>query len=128
MRNLNWLTGLVFMSLAALSHAADDPSIGEPLRSQIQTSMQEFITGQSHDGIYPHFDPVTGELRQLRLKKLHSGIVKKGDYFVSCADFTDADGKLVDLDFMVLKRGDRLHTQQAIVHKANGKKRPYHLE
>ncbi len=117
---------MVFMS-AAVS-AADDPSIKDDLRASIQASMNGFIQAQSHDGIYPIFDPVSGKLMKLRLKKLHAGIVKKGAYYVSCADFEDEDGNLVDLDFMVLEREGMLHTQQAVVHKADGRKRPYHLE
>ena len=128
MRLMKLAISILMLSLPWAGYTADDPSIGEPLRGQIQASMQDFIDRQSSNGIYLHYDPVSGELRRLRLKELHSGIVKKGDYYVSCADFSDADGKLVDMDFLVLQRGEQLHTQQAIVHKADGKKRPYHLE
>lgn len=119
---------LLLIGLPAWAQAADDPSIVDPLRTRIQASMQNFIQQQSQDGIYPLFDPVSGKLMRLRLVSLHSGIVKKADYYVSCADFEDSSGNVVDVDFMVLERDGKVHTQQAIVHKADGKKRPYHLE
>ena len=50
----------------------------------------------------------------LKLKKLHDGIVKKGDYYVSCADFEDANGNLVDMDFFVLTRDGEMHTQSEL--------------
>lgn len=121
------LTGLL-LAIPLWVQAADDPTIVDPLRGRIQATMQNFIMQQSHDGVYPLYDPVSGQLMKLTLVSLHSGIVKKADYYVSCADFEDANGKVVDVDFMVVERDGKLHTQQAIVHKADGKKRPYHLE
>lgn len=113
---------------ASPGSAADDPSIGEPIRSQIQASMAAFIDEKTIDGVYSHYDPVTGQLLGLELAELHAGIVRKGDFYVSCADFVDGEGNKVDLDFLVLPDRDGVRTVQAIVHKADGVKRPYHLE
>jgi hypothetical protein len=65
---------------------------------------------------------------QLKFLKLHEGIVKKGSFYVSCADFLDERGQKVDLDFLVIPDGDSLKTVQAVVHSIDGKKRKYHLE
>ena len=114
---------------AAGAPAADDPSIQGETRSGVQQAMQEFISAQQVGGEWLlHYDPVTGELLRLRLKELHSGIVNKGHFYVSCADFTDESGKAYDLDFLVVPQGDGFRVNQAIVHKVDGEKRPYHVE
>ena len=121
------LSAIVLLAASAGS-AADDPSIGEPIRSQIQASMAAFIEAKTIDGVYSHYDPVTGERLRLELAELHAGIVQKGDFYVSCADFVAPEGNKVDLDFLVLPDEEGVRTVQAIVHKADGEKRPYHLE
>ncbi len=129
MKKLPIAVAIIAISLVAtLGSAADDPSIGEPVRSQIQESMAAFIEAKTIEGVYSHYDPVAGELLQLKLVELHDGIVRKGDYYVSCADFVDGQGETVDLDFLVLTTDAGVQTVQALVHKADGVKRPYHLE
>ncbi|HEV8184546.1 MAG TPA: hypothetical protein VGP40_01230 [Chthoniobacterales bacterium] len=64
----------------------------------------------------------------MKLDKLHEGIVKKADFYVSYADFTDASGKKFDLDFLVLRDGENFKIADAVVHAVDGEKRPYHLE
>ncbi len=113
---------------APAANAADDPSIKGDLRTNIQATMDTFIKQQTIDGTLRLYDPVADELIKVKLKKLHPGIVKKGDFFVSCADFVDSKGRKYDLDFLVVPAGDKLITTQAIVHSVDGKKRKYHLE
>jgi len=90
--------------------------------------MQDLIARNTVDGVYWHYDAVSGELLGLRLAEVHEGIVHKGSYYVSCADFKDEGGNVYDLDFLVLPTGDELRAVQALVHKSDGVKRPYHLE
>lgn len=123
------LIAIVLLALGSTTtFAADDPSIKGDLRSNIQYSMQQYIDGQSVDGKLYLYDPLKGELLKLALDELHSGIVKKGDFYVSCADFKDQNGRKIDVDFLVRKNGNRLITTQGIVHSVNGEKRKYHLE
>ena len=56
------------------------------------------------------------------------GCLNLGDNFVSCADFLDPSGRKVDLGFLVLQDGSTYKTIQAIVHRIEGEKRPYHLD
>ena len=114
--------------VAPLAHAADDPSIQGQLRTDIQAAMQELIENASHEGTYRHYDAVAGDLLHLQEPNLHAGIVKKGDYYVSCADFTDQNGRKIDVDFLVLDFSGEIRAVQGIVHKINGEKRPYDLE
>ncbi|HEC25974.1 MAG TPA: hypothetical protein ENI67_00985 [Gammaproteobacteria bacterium] len=122
--------GLLALLLLAgpVTYAADDPSIKGDLRTNIQATMDTFIKSQTIDGTLRLYDPVEDVLLKVKLKKLHPGIVKKGDFFVSCADFVDLKGRKYDLDFLVVPAGDKLITTQAIVHSVDGKKRKYHLE
>jgi len=90
--------------------------------------MTSFIKQQTIDEHLYVYDAVKGKLLQLKLVELHSGIVKKGNFYVSCADFIDQNGNKVDIDFMVRKANSSLITTQALVHSINGKKRQYHLE
>jgi hypothetical protein len=114
---------------AASASAADDPSIQGETRQGIQAAMTSFIA--SHDAgdhTLLHYDPVTGKLLRLKLVELHDGIVRKGHFYVSCADFQDEGGGVVDIDFLVVPSGDDFRVNQAIVHKADGEKRTYHVE
>lgn len=113
---------------AALVYAADDPSIKGAVRQNITKSMDDFIRANTIDGAYRVFDAVEGHLMHLKLDVLHEGIVKKGEFYVSCADFFDEKGRKVDLDFLVIPDGDRMVTTQAVVHAIDGQKRKYHLE
>ena len=110
------------------AQAADDPSIQGELRTGIQASMQDFVAHQTVDGVFRHYDPVEGRLLHLEQANLHAGIVKKGDFYISCADFVDQDGRKLDLDFLVVDAGGDLRTVQALVHKIEGDKRPYDVE
>ena len=111
-----------------VSWAADDPSIKGKLRTSIQATMSKFINDHTVKQTFRIYDPVGGKLHKLKLDKLHEGIVKKGDFYVSCADFVDSKGRKFDLDFLVLPDGDKLVATQAVIHSVDGKKRKYHLE
>jgi hypothetical protein len=124
------LAAIFSLSIAAttVAIAADDPSIKGALRENIKASMVSFIKSSMINDSYYIYDAVGGKLLKLKFAKLHEGVVKKGDFYVSCADFVDKNGTKVDLDFLVIKDGDNLKTIQAVVHSLDGKKRKYHLE
>jgi len=122
---------LANFSLSAVSTnawAGDDPSIKGGLRKEIKAGMKSFIDHRMINGTFYIYDAVEGNLIRLKFLKLHEGIVKKGNFYVSCADFLDERGQKVDLDFLVIPDGDSLKTIQAVVHSIDGKKRKYHLE
>ncbi len=130
-KTLVWSLATIFsLSIAAttVAIAADDPSIKGPLRENIKASMMSFIESNMISDTYYIYDAFGGKLLELKFAKLHEGIVKKGDFYVSCADFVEKNGTKVDLDFLVFKNGDNLKTIQAVVHSLDGKKRKYHLE
>ena len=119
--------GMLLLGTGALALAADDPSIqGEP-RDKSQKAMAEHIDQNQIGGEYVVYDGIEGELLLLEPVKLHEGLVKKGDYYVSCADFVDLDGNKYDLDFLVAEQGGEYRVYDAIVHKKNKDKRKYHV-
>ena len=130
-KRLAWLVSaaaalLLLASAPAL--AGDDPTIQGDLRTSISGAMTDFVETQTVSGHVPLYDPVEGRLLRLKFEALHSGIVRKGDFYVSCADFVDQDGRKIDVDFLVIPDGETLRATQAIVHSVDGEKRAYHLE
>jgi hypothetical protein len=119
---------LLALAVGLPVRADDDPSIKGELRQNIQTSMRNYIRSETLDGTFFLYDPVEEKLLRLRLDHLHDGIVRKGDFFVSCADFVDQNGRKLDLDMLVLGSHSKLITTQAIIHAVDGSKRQYHLE
>ncbi len=111
-----------------LAVAGNDPSIKGESRTNIQLAMSTHVTENSIKGQYLIYDSKKGELKHLKMTKLHDGIVKKGEFFVSCADFEDQQGKVYDLDFLVSSKGDGYRVIQSIIHAENGNKRKYHIE
>ena len=116
------------IAAATVVIAADDPSIKGALRENIKTSMMTFIESNMINDTYYVYDSIGGKLLELKFAKLHEGVVKKGDFYVSCADFVEKNGTKVDLDFLVINDGKNLKTIKAVVHSVDGKKRKYHLE
>ncbi len=110
------------------AQAGDDPSIKAELRTHIHKAMDAFVSQQTTDGSLRLYDPVAGELLRLASYELHSGIVKKGDFYVSCADFVDQEGRKIDVDFLVIPSDGELRATQGIVHSVAGEKRKFHLE
>ena len=130
-----WTSGTTVVAAAMLlgliatsAQAGDDPSIKGDLRTNVHKAMDAYVAQQTIDGALRLYDPVEGKLLSLGSYELHSGIVKKGDFYVSCAGFVDQEGRKVDVDFLVLSNDGQLQTTLGIVHSVEGKKRKYHLE
>ena len=119
---------VISIVLTSVAFAGNDPSIKGDLRTNIKASMMSFIENRMVSDTFIIYDASKGKLLRLKFDKLHDGIVKKGEFYVSCADFFDEKGKKVDLDFLVIPDGDDLRTVQAVIHAVDGKKRKYHLE
>jgi len=89
---------------------AEHPGVATSHRDAIQKAMLVHIknvTEHNGNGMYPVFDPESKTVVQLKLKEFHDSVELKGrktPYFVSCADFTAADGTLYDLDFLVSRK------------------------
>lgn len=114
--------------MSGMATAGGDHSIKGQLRTDIMASMNNYIEASSVDGTFYMYDAVKGKLLRLKFEKLHKGVMKMGDFYVSCSDFTDGQGSKVDLDFLVVPGKDGQVTTQAVIHAVEGHKRKYHLE
>ncbi|HAH21202.1 MAG TPA: hypothetical protein DCL49_09910, partial [Candidatus Omnitrophica bacterium] len=75
-------------------------------------------------GTFDVHDPETGKTRKLSLVRVHERVGKTGEYYYSCADFTDTEtGKLLDLDLDVEHKNGKLSVVDVRIHKVNGKER-----
>jgi hypothetical protein len=128
---MRWMPVIVFaisVGFGGVSWGADDPSITGDTRKGIQSAMTSHIQGNLFDGKYVVYDAVDGHLKKLKFDKVHEGIVKKGGFYVSCADFVDDQGKQYDLDLLVVEERGSFRVLETVVHSIDGKKRKYHLE
>lgn len=128
MKGITIIAFAIVLGFSTLSFGADDPSITGNTREGIQSAMKSHIDENVFNGKYLVYDAVEGKLKQLTLKKLHEGIAKKADYYVSCADFVDNQGNLYDLDLLVVQQSGDFRVLETVVHSINGNKRKYHLE
>jgi len=119
---------LMLVTLAIPAFTADDPSIKGEVRAGVQSAMNDHVKENTLGEEYIIYDSGDGNVKGLTFKELHSGIVTKGDFYVSCADFTDSSGNLYDVDFLVAESNGELRVYQALVHKINGEKRKYQVE
>jgi len=89
--------------------ALADSGIVESHRDAIQTAMANHIKEVSEkngNSMFPIFNPSQKTVVQLKFDRLHDSVEIKGrdyPYFISCADFTDKNGVIYDLDFLVSK-------------------------
>jgi hypothetical protein len=118
----------MLLGITLMAFAADDPSIKGERREGIQKAMQGHIEETAVHGAYVIYDAATDNLKRLQFKKLHTGIVKKADFYVSCVDFTDSAGKLHELDLLVAEEDGGFRVVESLVHKIGTEKRKYHLE
>ena len=116
------------IGLGANAFAADDPSIKGQQRIDIKASMAAHIETAKYADAYLIFDAVAGGLKRLNFDHVHDGIVRKGEFFVSCADFYDSAEHLYDIDFLVVEEDGQYRVVQSLVHKIDGDKRKYHVE
>ncbi len=128
MRRIPVIAFAIVLGVSTLSFGGDDPSITGDTRKGIQAAMKSHIDENTVNGRYIIYDAVTGELKKLKFDRVHKGIVKKADFYVSCADFIDEGGKKYDLDLLVVKKDGDFRAVDTIVHSIDGKKRKYHLE
>ena len=123
------LTVLIAMTLMmGLSiHAADDPSIEGATRKGIQKAMNDHIQANKVDTKYVIYDAVANKLLKLDYDYLHDGIIKKGGFYVSCADFNDNTGTTYDIDILAVEQNGTFKVVDTIVHKVGDEKRTYTL-
>ena len=94
---IHTISFLMLVTLAIPAFTADDPSIKGEVRTGVQSAMNDHVKENTLGEEYIIYDSGDGNVKGLTFKELHSGIVKKGDFYVSCADFTDSSGNLYNV-------------------------------
>lgn len=103
------LLSLSCVAIAPLASATDGPAaktvkIATGTRVQLQAALQTHIDRTTVQGVYPKVDLKSGKVSALHPAAGHPMILSLGDYYVLCADFRDATGAPVNVDFYVAKR------------------------
>ena len=98
-------------------------------REAVQAAMLEYIDVTAINGRHLIFDPIKGDYISAKFKTLHTNMsLVANTFYVSCADFEDTDGKLVDVDYMVASVDEYWTVFQSVVHKRDGILRESHME
>jgi len=74
-------------------------------RSGLQAAMFQYIDRQAVEGMFLHMDMRDGSVQGLAPAKAHPMILQMGKNFVLCTDFFNKEGKSVNVDFYVARRG-----------------------
>jgi len=106
-------------------HGGDAVTQASPTSDDIRGAMEAYVVEASKEtGTFDVLDPETGEVRNLALVRVHERVGKTGDYYYSCADFSDVNsGEALDLDLDVEVVGAESSVVDVRIHKLNGKER-----
>jgi hypothetical protein len=108
--------GVVFALLViTISATAAEQTIGMSEKAMLHVSMQKHIDRNLVNGTYLHMIKETGDVQGLHPVTAHPMILQMGKYFVLCSDFKDKDGKSVNIDFYLARRGGSFVVFQALV-------------
>ena len=108
------IIGLVY-ALIVNATAFAEQTIGISEKAMLQVSMQRHIDRRLVEGAYLHMDMKTGDVQELHPATAHPMILKMGKYFVLCSDFRDKEGKSVNIDFYLARRGASFIVFQTLV-------------
>ena len=89
---------------------------GEVDKEAVQEAMRTYIDAKMAKGGGTY--DIQG--RKAEFDYIHSGVKKKGDLYVSCADFK-AGGDVYDIDYYVKSDGEKYVVVKVLFHKKNGK-------
>ena len=109
---------LIALSMLATSqvHAG---SIDMATRVDLQLGLKNYIESRTSDNGYEYFNIETGKIEKLALKNLHPIIFVNGSKYMMCADFQDASGNDVLLDYIVSLSGGEFRVEQEIPGRRN---------
>lgn len=96
-----------------------------PSAEQIRQAIRDYEAKiETEQGALHIKDEVTGQVRSLKLERVHERVGKTGDTYYSCADMRDAaTNDLVDVDFDVAVTDGGVQVVDTRIHKVNGQAR-----
>lgn len=123
-------TPIIFHAATAANkaHAMAECKSAESMEA-VQAAMLEYIDATAIDGRHLIFDTIKGEYVSAKFVKLHKNLVLvENTFFVSCADFLEENGQLLDVDYMVAKSNGYWTVFQSVIHLRDDKLRETHME
>jgi hypothetical protein len=83
-------------------------------RVELQLALKNHVDAGTVDGVYEHFNVEQGQVEELTLKNLHPVIFSADNKYMMCANFLDARGDDVLLDYIVSRSGNGFRIEQEI--------------
>ena len=103
---------------------APQAAMTEATMSNVSAGLKEFISGYAAKSADKKFHiPYQRKDLALDLVKLHDDRFSSlgGDKYFACVDMKGADGKIYDIDFVMVVQTGKLTVTETYVHKINGK-------
>src|SRR5262245_48515901 len=103
---------------------AAQAAMTEATMSSVSTGLKEFISGYAAKSADKKFHmPYQRKDLALDLVRVHDDRFSSlgGNKYFACVDMKGADGRMYDIDFMMMVQGNKLTVTETAVHKINGK-------
>jgi hypothetical protein len=103
---------------------APQAAMTEATMSSVSAGLKEFISGYSAKSADKKFHmPYQRKDLALDLVRVHDDRFSSlgGNKYFACVNMKGADGRMYDIDFMMVVQGDKLTVTETAVHKINGK-------
>jgi hypothetical protein len=93
--------------------------------TDVEKKIKEDIAEKSKDGVFKVKDPELHKTWDLKLDHVHTERLSKlnADTYFACVDMKDPNGKVIDVDFFLKSKGDKLEMTDTTIHKIEGKPR-----
>ena len=93
--------------------------------TDLEKKIKEDIAEKSKDGVFQVEDPELHKTWDLKLDHVHTERLSKlkADTYFACVDMKDPNGKVIDVDFFLKSKGDKLEMTDTTIHKIEGKPR-----
>lgn len=95
----------LFIAAAFAAPAVAADRVPTAQKAALQVAMQQHIDRSVVNGKFLHLDTKTGQVESLHPVTAHPMIMLMGEHYVLCADFRDRNGKPVNIDFYMARRG-----------------------
>ncbi len=116
-RRLGFFVALFFFAAGTIAPAAATEKLDQQHKVELQVALMEYIDANSVDGKFVYFDARTRQMVELFPANLHPMIVPASSIYFLCADFRDAKGYKVDVDFVATQSEDGFIVFQSMVNQ-----------
>jgi hypothetical protein len=102
---------------------------GKPVSADfVKKSIRSHVKATSKEGVFSIRDEKLNKDWKLKMDKIHDPVrmfEKEGKtIYFACSDFKSADGKdVLDIDFWMVPKGNKLEVIDTKIHKVNGEAR-----